>query len=273
MFSWLDYAAAAHKAFQNAFEQKPPREPWTATGMNFSGVIMRAVFEMTFRSWFYRQLTQLQWVHASCRLCSGFSMQSTFSHIIHTRFIVAVPHRQNENRSWAAAGFPHTYCLLYGKSVLVTSFSWCWQEGWAVQQQQEFSGLWAVTDCKNQAKSKLLLAPGVKAGTKLHWGMHVFSHPVLSPVHSYQWASVSYFKSDPWTHSSYPIGLLLYALLSLPEKRIYLYQELPYSPSLLCNCCLWSLTLPSKQSPHEEKYVHLLSDNSKHPLELNNKKN
>lgn len=65
--------------------------------------------------------------------------------------------------------FP-TYCLLYGKSVPVTSFSRCWQEGWAVQQQQELSGLWAVTDCKNQAKSNLLLAPGVKAGTKLHWG-------------------------------------------------------------------------------------------------------
>lgn len=103
--------------------------------------------------------------------------------------------------------------------------------------------------------------------------MHVFSHPVLSPVHSYQWASVSYLKSDPWTHSSYPIGLLLYALLSLPEKRMCLYQQLPYSPSLLCDGCWWSQTLPSKQSPHEEKYVHLLSDNSKHPLELNNKKN
>lgn len=221
---------------------------------------MGAIFDMTFRA------------HASRRLCTGFSTESTLSHIIHARHIVAVAPQQNQNRSSAAAGFPHTYCLLCGKSVPVTSFSWCWQEGWVLQQQRELSGPRSVTGCKNQAKSKLLLAPGARVGTKLRPGTQIFSHPVLSPARLYQWSSVSYFKSGPWTHSFCPIGLLLYALLSLPEKIMYLYQEPPYSLSLLCNCCLWWLTLPSKQAA-QEKYGHLLFDNSKHPLELDSKKN
>lgn len=119
---------------------------------------------------------------------------------------------------------------------------------------------------KNKEKVNSSLHPELRPGTQ------IFSHPVLSPARLYQWSSVSYFKSGPWTHSFCPIRLLLYALLSLPEKIMYLYQELPYSLSLLCNCCLWWLTQPSKQAP-QEKYGHLLFDNSKHPLELDSKKN
>lgn len=63
-------------------------------------------------------------------------------YLIHAESIVIVLHQQNQS-SWIALGFTRTH-LLNGKSVL----SWCWQEGWAVQQQQELSGLWSVTNYK-----------------------------------------------------------------------------------------------------------------------------
>lgn len=193
-----------------------------------------------------------EWVRASRSLCSGCSRESTLSPIIHARCIVAASHQQNQNHSLDAAGFPQTYCLRNGRSVLGDA-----EEGAGLSSSSRNS---LGHGSSQAAKANFR----VKAGTKLHPRTQVFSHTVLSPVCLYQWTSVSCLKSVPWASSSYPIALLLCALLSLPEERIYLYQELPYSLNL-CSHCLWSLMLPSKQSPHEEKYVHLLFDNLKHP--------
>lgn len=64
-------------------------------------------------------------------------------YLIRAKWFVGVLHQHSHN-SWIAVGFTHTH-LLHGKSVVSTSL-WCWQEGWAVQQQQELSGLQSVTN-------------------------------------------------------------------------------------------------------------------------------
>ena len=99
VFSWLDDTAAAHKALQHSFKQKPPCETRAAVGTTFSGVITWVIFEMTFRAPFHRLLAELRRAHASCRLCSRFPTRSALSPVIYARGIAAVPHWQEPRPS------------------------------------------------------------------------------------------------------------------------------------------------------------------------------
>lgn len=76
----------------------------------------------------------------SVSLCSTQVLLRIFHvrYLIRAKCVVGVLHQHSHN-SWIAVGFIHTH-LLHGKSVVSTSL-WCRQEGWAVQQQQELSGL------------------------------------------------------------------------------------------------------------------------------------
>lgn len=115
MFSWLDYAAAAHKALQNDFEEKPPSE----TYYNF-GVIMWAILEVTFRTPFYRQLTELQCTHcctqALLRVFHPKYPKPYYPLKMHRR---SSPPKKSEPQQ-TDAGFPHTYCPYCSKPIQVT---------------------------------------------------------------------------------------------------------------------------------------------------------
>lgn len=113
-------AAAAHKALQTGFE---------------CGQWLKCLLS----SFWQAALT------ISVSLCSTQVLLRIFHvrYLIRAKCIVGVLHQHSHN-SWIAVGFIHTH-LLHGKSVVSTSL-WCWQEGWAVQQQQELSGLQSVTN-------------------------------------------------------------------------------------------------------------------------------
>lgn len=135
-------AAAGHKALQTGFESTLPCDTsrkrcellWSytvgSTWRDIQSCFLRAALTISVSPCFTQALFRISHV----------------KYLIHAKCVVTVLHQQNQS-SWIAVGFTHTH-LLYGKSLLAKSFSCCWQEGWAVQQQQGLPGLWSVTNYK-----------------------------------------------------------------------------------------------------------------------------
>lgn len=131
---------------------------------------------------------------------------------------------QPTNSTLQFSSFPNTYNLLWShtsQSAVRKAMLSCSHGNHLVYSQPQI------------ANSELLLMHVDKAEAKLNAGRQISCYPVLSPTSLYQWALVFFFEINSlnkWllSHRS--------SVLFLPEKRIYLYQELSYSLSFLCNC-------------------------------------
>lgn len=121
-------AAAGHKALQTGFESMPPCDTSSKRCELLWSYAVGNTWKDIQSSFGQAALT------ISVSPCSTQALLRIFhvKYLIHAKCIVAVLHQRNQS-SWIAVGFTHTH-LLYGKSILATSFAWGWQAGWVVQQ-------------------------------------------------------------------------------------------------------------------------------------------
>lgn len=111
---------------------------------------------------------------------------------------------------------------------------------------------WSVPDRKNQAKSKSFSYWEVKLKQS-----HIRECKCLPTLFDFQCACInelcfSSLKSISWTHSSYPMDLLLCAVLSLLRKEFISIRCFHILWASFATVLMWSLTLPSKHFLHKK---------------------